>query len=102
MRRRSVLIAVGLLLALVGTGLVTLALLARHEPGFYTRASVEPGAVRRQQSKAFVAEFVRFLNDLKNQEREWQTTFTETQVNSFFEEDFICSRLADKLLPENV
>src|SRR5262249_38998119 len=32
----------------------------------------------------------------------WQASFTEAQINSYFEEDFLTSRVAEKLLPEEV
>jgi hypothetical protein len=102
MRRRRVFLAVGVLILLTGTVLGILALLARHEPGFYARAAVQPGKVRESQSKAFLGEFWKLVNAVTNREPNWRFAFTEAQINSYFEEDFLVSGVADKLLPDDV
>jgi hypothetical protein len=102
MRRRSVLIAVGLFLLAVLVVLAALAALARHEPSFYVRSAVPPGQVRQQQSKAFVQALVKLLNDISNKEPSWRASFTEAQINSYFEEEFLSSKVAASLLPEGV
>ncbi|MCC6417823.1 MAG: hypothetical protein IT429_06190 [Gemmataceae bacterium] len=102
MRRKSVLLAVGVL---VLAGLVTLgalALLARHTPSFYERAAIPPGKLRRDQSAAFYRTVTSLVNQIMNREPVWHGTFTEAQLNSYFEEDFLSSGVAGKLLPENV
>jgi hypothetical protein len=102
MRRKSVLMAFGILV-LVGCGiLAALALMARHEPGFYRRAAVQPGPVRQSQSKAFQTEFAQLITNITNRDVLWRVTFTEAQLNSFFEEDFLSSGVAERLLPDSV
>jgi hypothetical protein len=94
--------AVGILvlaaLAVVGV----LALLARQVPDFYERARVPPGTERKTQSTAFVNKLGRLLDRINAREPIWGETFTEDQLNSFFEEDFLTSHVAEKLLPDGV
>ncbi len=100
MRRKSVVIAFGILLLVGCAVLGILALLARHEPSFYERAAVQPGTVRQTQSKVFLQQFVRLMGDITNKEPIWHATFTEAQINSYFEEEFLTSGIAERLLPE--
>jgi hypothetical protein len=101
MRRKSVLLTVGVLAFLVGGALTGLALVVRHEPRFYRDRAVAPGPHREQESKAFQQEFVQLMAAIKTAPR-WQAAFTETQINSFLQEDFIKPGAADKLLPDNI
>jgi hypothetical protein len=102
MRRKSVLLAFGILLLIGGLVLGGLALLARHEPEFYVKSGVPPGPVREDQSKAFKRKMSDLFNWITNREPEWRTVITQQQINSFFEEDFLKSRVADFLLPDGV
>jgi hypothetical protein len=102
MRRKSVLMAFGILV-LVGCAILgILALMARHEPSFYVHAGVPPGPVRVSQSKAFQTEFAQLIANITNREVLWKVTFSEAQLNSFFAEDFLRSGVAERLLPDNV
>lgn len=102
MRRKSVFLAFGILVLAGCAILAVLAFMARHEPGFYQRAAVQPGEVRKTQSKAFYVEFTQLITNIASHEVCWHSRFTEAQLNSFFSEDFITSRFAEKLLPEGV
>jgi hypothetical protein len=102
MRRKSVLMAAGIFLLAVCAVLGGLALLAKHEPGFYTRAAVPPGKIRQAHSRAFWGEYWQLHNAIMNKESQWYSTFTEAQINSFFEEDFLKPGFCDKLLPDGV
>jgi hypothetical protein len=102
MRRKSLLIVAGIAILTVGAILTALALLARHEPHFWREAAVAPGKVRQDQSKKFVSQFVSTVNAIIDRRAEWQASFSEAQINSFFEEDFLSPGYADKLLPDNV
>src|SRR5690349_968358 len=99
MRRKSVLLTVGVLAFLVGGALTALALVVRHEPAFYRDRVLAPGPRRKQESKAFQQEFVQLMTAIKTAPR-WQAAFTETQINSFLQEDFVKPGTADKLLPD--
>jgi hypothetical protein len=102
MRRKSIFLAAGIVLLTVAAILTTLALLARHEPRFWREAAVAPGKVRQDQSKAFVKQFVYMVNAILDRHPKWQVIFSEAQINSFFEEDFLSPGYADKLLPPDV
>ncbi len=102
MRRKSVLLGVAILLLVGCAVLAVLALLARQEPEFYRAAQVPPGPVRTNQSKTFQGEIVQLTQYIINHEPVWRCTFTEAQLNSYFEEDFLRSGVAGLLLPEGV
>jgi hypothetical protein len=102
MTRKSVLFGVGGVALLLGSVASALALLVLHEPGFYTRSALPPGPVRKQHSKAFVAEFSHLFNGIYNLYPEWYGTFTDAQINSYLEEDFLASGNAEKVLPEGI
>src|SRR5262249_10457837 len=99
--RHSLLLGIGVIVLLVGGLAAGLALLVRHEPGFYSRSAVKSGPARKQHSRDFLLEFSNLLNGAFNV-NDWQVTFTEVQLNSYFEEDFLTSGLAEKLLPESI
>ena len=86
MTRKSVLFGVGGVALLLGSVASALALLVLHEPGFYSRSALPPGPVRKQHSKAFVAEFSHLFNGIYNLYPEWYGTFTDAQINSYLEE----------------
>lgn len=89
MRRKTVLLSAGLagfLLASLG-GL--LYLVVRHEPGFYGRCEVPPGPERVKLSLAFLNQFLNLLGKADGGSGEWEVAFTEAQLNSYFEEDYI-------------
>jgi hypothetical protein len=102
MRRKSVLLTLGILVVLLGAAGTGLTLLVRHEPRFYREKAVPPGQLRRMQSQAFQQQFLQLATDIKSQRKTWQASFTEAQINSYFEEHFIQSGVAKKLLPEGV
>jgi hypothetical protein len=86
MSRKSVLLVLGMLLGgSVGIAAI-IAALVFHEPEFYRRSAIPPGEQRQKWS----AEFLQELNDLVNgiiNYKTWGATFTEQQINSYFEED---------------
>jgi hypothetical protein len=97
MRRKSVLLAAASLL--VGGALAgVLVLLLRHEPTFYRRALVRPGKERQERSRDFKAEFVQLINDIVNK-RQWEARFTDEQLNSYFDEDYLHEQSGEKIVP---
>jgi len=61
-----------------------------HEPDFYRRAGMPPGPQRLEMSNEFfVRDFVQFIANFDNGRDPWNFSFTQDQLNSFFEEDFI-------------
>jgi hypothetical protein len=101
MSRRSFFLAVGILGILVCGTAAVLFSLVRHEPSHYARTTVPPGAQRERLSDEFFQEFCAFLSTVAR-ERKWYVSFTEQQVNSYFEEDFVKSGLDKRLLPEGI
>ena len=66
------------------------AILAMHEPEFYRRCAVPPGESRQTASNEFfVRDFVQFVTNFADGRGNWVHTFSQEQLNSFFEEDFV-------------
>jgi hypothetical protein len=98
MRRKTILLGLGLLLPLGGMG-AALFFLAEREPEFYRDSTLPAGKERTKKSGEFLGTF----NDLYQSittDRVWQASFHEKSINSFFEEQFVPSGLAEKVLPE--
>jgi hypothetical protein len=102
LRRKSVLLTVGVVVLLLGTAGTALALLLWRVPRFYQDRDLPPGPQRVQESKAFVKGFIELVDGIKNYRPSWQTSFTEAQINSFFQEQFIQWGLDSKHLPEGI
>jgi hypothetical protein len=102
MSRKSAFLAIMIVLLLLGGAGTTLALLVRHEPAFYRRCSVRAGEHRVKCSGEFVGEFTtRLLGGILNHPQ-WDAQFTEEQINSYFEEDFVTKHSAENPLPEGI
>jgi hypothetical protein len=106
MSRHSFYLAIGTFLVLAcGGGAVVLVLL-HHEPQQYRLAAVPPGADRAEHSKEFFTEFCQLMSSLSDDgppnQPGWSARFTDVQINSFFDEQFVQSGLSEKLLPEGI
>jgi hypothetical protein len=99
MRRRSLLLAAGILVLLAGSVLGILALLVHHEPGDYSRSAVPPGPERKQASQEFYSKFMSNVCNAILNGYDWNERFTEAQINSYLTEDFISSGVAARALP---
>ena len=99
MRRKSFWFGTGVLLLLVcvGAGFV---LLLTHEPAVYARTAPPSGDERRQLSGQFKSDFLNLYQGIRG--KDWSGHFTEKSINSYFEDDFVPSGLAAKILPEGV
>jgi hypothetical protein len=103
MSRKSVLLGFGTVLLLAGTVTLVLLLLVRHEPDFYRRIALPAGQERKQRSSEFQTNFSQLVSEVMNQDSEpWEFRFTDAQINSYLEEDFLRSGSVDKLLPEGI
>src|SRR5688500_16399877 len=88
----------GTVAACVIAGLVAaLVVILKHEPGFYTRAEVPPSAGRQQHSSQFVSHFGQLMVDVGVDRGAWAYSFSQAQLNSFFQEDFVSYGEADNL-----
>jgi hypothetical protein len=101
MTRKSVLLGTGILLLSAGIVGTALLLLLRHEPHFYRRAALPPGPERQGLSKTFSGEAFSFVSRVKDSPK-WGGTFSEEQINSFLEEDFLHSEVKSLTLPEHI
>ena len=96
MRKRPMLMfgmAVLLLTSIAGAVVAAL----KHEPGFYQRCAVPAGDARKKQSDEFLKQFFALLTRFLDGRGKWSFTFTEEQINSYFEEDFVRLHDADAL-----
>jgi hypothetical protein len=101
MSRKSLFWAISIVALLVGGTGTGIALLVRHEPGFYAHAAVPPGTQRSKLCGEFQTRFVKLSDNARNN-RQWQGVFDQTQINSYLEEDFVTKHHGDGLLPEGV
>jgi hypothetical protein len=88
MRKKKMLLLAALGLLLAAGALTGLILMVKHVPAFYHRADVAPGKDRQERSKACFGRLVRLANYWDESRGEWDVTFSEAQINSYFEEDF--------------
>jgi hypothetical protein len=93
MRKKPIVFLTLTVLLLGGVAGVVVAAL-KHEPGFYRRCAIDAGADRTKQSDDFMKQFFALLNRVYDTRRgKWTFNFTQEQINSYFEEDFV--RLKD-------
>src|SRR4051812_29461815 len=90
MTRKSVFLGVAILLPLLALCGGVLAFLVLREPDDYVNKTLPPGPERTQFSQEFQAKCSSLIDGIVN-DREWEERFTEEQINSYFEEDFIRS-----------
>lgn len=101
MSRKSLILAIAIVLLFLGSAGSVLALLVRSEPEFYARVGVPPGEYRRRCSALFTGENSRIATGLFNRE-DWDARFTEDQINSYFEEGFHKQFPPGSGLPESI
>jgi hypothetical protein len=63
--------------------------LLRHEPQFYRTRAIEPSAERKELSNKFVVDFAQAALNVKAGEPHWKFAVSDTEINSFLQEDFI-------------
>jgi hypothetical protein len=105
MRRKSLWLAISMVLLVVVSVLTTLGILLRHEPSFYRRCAVSAGAERIELSAKFESASLAFTTSIKNggdlQTGNWYGKFNEAEINSYLAEGFT-KGMAEKLLPDGV
>jgi hypothetical protein len=90
-----------MLLLLVAVGGGVLATLVWYEPADYQHCALPPGQQRQKHSQEFQAKFTHLLSAIGS-EPEWEETFTEAQINSYLDEDFMRSGIGERMLPEEI
>ncbi len=89
-KKKKVCLWGGVLVLLLGGVGSVLAVLLKHEPGFYERAAVPETEQRRSMSDAFFAKFSQMMINVGvDREGDWHFQFSEAELNSFFEEGFV-------------
>lgn len=103
MSRRSLVLAITILLCLMcGVG-AALWILVRYEPGIYLRAAVPPGEQRHQMSEKCQNELLQLYNSISSPEEQgWGHRFTDSEINSYLAEHFVQSHLNEHVLPEGI
>ena len=102
MSRKSLLLAIGIVLLVVGGVGAALVLLVRHEPEFYRRGALPPGPARIEHNKAFMTECGHLISSIASREPKWYATFTDAQINSYFDEEFLVSGTDKTFLPDGI
>src|SRR5262249_26951927 len=99
MRRRRLLVSIGLVLGFVALVLVGLAAAAKREPSFYRQAEMAPGPGRGRLSPEAVANYspIRYVLD----DPSWDVTFSAEQLNAFFQQNYY-EVGGDENLPDGV
>ncbi len=101
MSRRSLLLGLAILAATLTLVVGGLLLLLYREPDFYHARALPAGRERQKNSQDFLARSSRLYDGIKYARR-WDEHFTEAQINSFFDEDFVRSGFSERMLPEHV
>jgi hypothetical protein len=102
MSRRSILVAISLVLfGGVSVG-ATLYALLHYEPGHYRRAAVAPGEHRVKLSIEFYKEFCAFVNSMSTEPDHWFGEFSDERINSYLDEQLMRCGLGDKILPDGI
>jgi len=100
MSRKSILLGVAFIAAVLVFVGVTLGVLVKHEPSFYRRSALPPGPIRSLHSEAFESETRMLWSSLADRSPKWFATFTDAQINSYFEEQLMRNRTYRDFLPK--
>lgn len=99
MSRKSILLMIVVVLLFAGTG-AAVAVLVRQEPEFYVKSTVPEGTDRKSKSVACMNQLLQLTGGIYDKQRDWSARFTNDQINSYLDEDFIKSM--PQGLPEGV
>jgi hypothetical protein len=100
--RSKKIVLVALVLLFVGGASAGIWVLLVHEPDFYARCAIPFGRERQRQAGEFMSEFGMLVDHIQHESREWDAQFYEKAINSYFEESFVPSGVAKRVLPEGV
>lgn len=98
MRRKTLLLGLGLVTLILGTIFVTLYIFYKQVPAFYKAAAMPEGAERLEASHQFWNGFGNLLSSTGYPD--WWVIFTTDQINGFLQDDFLSSLGGDENLPE--
>lgn len=97
MRRKHWVLSLGMLILVGGTTTGVVLFLLRHEPRLYRELAIAPGPEREQASGICQSRIIDLMNAITNDDPTWSATFTQDQLNSYFQEDFVRSGGLDSL-----
>lgn len=98
LRRRRILFNVGIVLAFVGGIFAVLVAMVYRTPSFYTQAEMPAGYYRETASNKALSQLLA-LREGFNSEEEWQSEFSEEELNAFFQENYVDAGGDDNLPP---
>jgi hypothetical protein len=87
MRRRRLILNVGLVLLFIGGMLVTLVLLVLREPSFYKQSDMPEGIYRLEASNKTVEGTAKVASAILN-DSGWEVEYTAEQINAFFQQHY--------------
>jgi hypothetical protein len=99
MRRKRLIISVGLVVTFVALVLVGLGLMVKRVPGFYAQAETPADSERVALSQATYARWLHVVSALQTREPAWEETFTADELNAYFQQDYYLHG-GDDNLPE--
>jgi hypothetical protein len=102
MRRKTLILALLVVVVLVGGVGATLTMLVRHEPSYYRRGEVLLGQQRHIWSTQFFAEMSHLSSAIQEPLEVWDAEFTTDQINSYLQDGFLDQGLDEKMLPDNM
>ena len=100
MRRKRLLLTLGLLTLILGVVFTIVYVLLKHQPGFYQMAVMPAGEQRTAQSREFESRYTNLMNSIYNRYPDWWEVFTTEQINAFLQEGFMQSYGGNANLPE--
>ena len=101
MRRKRMLLSLGMFVLFVGTAFGTLLIFLKHEPSFYRSSAMPEGDERVALSSEFVNRFYsNLMNSIYNRYPDWWEVFTSEQINAYLQHDFRNSYGGDNNLPD--
>jgi hypothetical protein len=102
MRTKNLFLLTLTLVGFLSAAALAAAVALRHEPHFYRERLLPASAERKKLSEALLNELAQLWADVKHRDGKWRHSFTEAQLNSFFDEDFVRLGEADNLRKHGV
>lgn len=102
MRRKPFLITLGVVGLITVASIALVVALFHHEPDYYRQLAIPAGVERKQASGECQGRVVELMNSITNDDPTWSAAFTQEQINSYFQEDFVRSGGLTTLAEEGI
>jgi hypothetical protein len=99
MRRKTLLLTLGLLVLIFGIAFAIFYGMLKHKPGFYQSATMAPSEDRTALSREFESRYANLINSIYNRYPDWWEVFTTEHINAFLQEGFLQSYGGNANLP---